>query len=647
MGLINDIRAFLANRGGVTWYSAGIDSPMVLNMDAESIYRTQPNLQSVISFLAENMASLPIKVYDRKADNDRERITDSPAALFLRQPNPDQTWYEFACESFSDYNLFGQTIWLTLEDDTMPSGWQARRIPPSWVMGYHGASAFAPDSIDIMSGCGSSAINVPSDHLIIFHNYNPAAPYAHVSPIEALRSTLLEQIESERYRTQMWHRGGRFNAYIARPKDVLPWSTEAAERFKRDLSETWVGDAGSNAGRIPVLEDGMEVKQAQFNAHEAQWAEAKKFSREEIAAVYHVNPSLIWHTDSQTYASAKDNARALYSETLAPRLAMFEQRINAFLLPRIGASDSEYAEFDLQAKLRGSFEEQAQVIQTSVGGPWLTRNEARARFNLPAIDGGDELIVPLNVITGGQASPTDTAPREYAAEPQRKDAPKGVRIKSHPSDEQAQTVRDALEAFIDRQKRSILPKIGAGNPDWWDEERWDTELADDLYPIMLEMSTDAGRAHMREMGIDPDEYIEERTEAYIRKMAEGRALTINASTRKEVSKEIDDDGDPSAAFDRQKSDKSELSSRAIACAVLGFAAMECVRQAMDNHRVIDATKTWVVTSANPRPSHAVMDGETVPFYAPFSNGAEWPGDSSALDVADVANCQCEVEISIP
>jgi hypothetical protein len=40
-----------------------------------------------------------------------------------------------------------------------------------------------------------------------------------------------------------------------------------------------------------------------------------------------------------------------------------------------------------------------------VGAPWLTRNEARARQNLPHIDGADELIVPLNVIEGGQSSP--------------------------------------------------------------------------------------------------------------------------------------------------------------------------------------------------------------------------------------------------
>jgi hypothetical protein len=40
----------------------------------------------------------------------------------------------------------------------------------------------------------------------------------------------------------------------------------------------------------------------------------------------------------------------------------------------------------------------------------MTRNEARARVNLPQVDGGDDLVTPLNVLIGDQASPTDSAP---------------------------------------------------------------------------------------------------------------------------------------------------------------------------------------------------------------------------------------------
>ena len=72
--------------------------------------------------------------------------------------------------------------------------------------------------------------------------------------------------------------------------------------------------------------------------------------------------------------------------------------------------------------------------------------------------------------------------------------------------------------------------------------------------------------------------------------------------------------------------------------------MEACRQNDDGHAKI--WKTWVVTSGNPRASHAQMDGERVPYDQPFSNGAMWPGDVDALDVEEVANCQCVIEIEI-
>jgi hypothetical protein len=46
-----------------------------------------------------------------------------------------------------------------------------------------------------------------------------------------------------------------------------------------------------------------------------------------------------------------------------------------------------------------------------------------------------------------------------------------------------------------------------------------------------------------------------------------------------------------------------------------------------------STKTWVVTSSNPREEHAAVDGETVPVDQPFSTGQMWPGGP---------NCQCDV-----
>ena len=69
-------------RPQVVQFSFGPDAPVaVLNMAARDLYNTQDNLSAVVNFLANSIAQLPLKVYKRGDDDNRERDRDSAAAL--------------------------------------------------------------------------------------------------------------------------------------------------------------------------------------------------------------------------------------------------------------------------------------------------------------------------------------------------------------------------------------------------------------------------------------------------------------------------------------------------------------------------------------------------------------------------------------
>ena len=101
---------------------------------------------------------------------------------------------------------------------------------------------------------------------------------------------------------------------------------------------------------------------------------------------------------------------------------------------------------------------------------------------------------------------------------------------------------------------------------------------------------------------------------------------------------------PKGVFDNAEKNRSESAGRAFAGSLISWSVMEACRQ--NEQPGQKPWKTWVVTSGNPRASHAAMNGETVPYDEPFSNGAMWPGDIDALDASEVANCECIVEIFI-
>lgn len=625
------------------------ENPHVDGLSARQLYATQANLHAVVSFLANSVAQLPLKVYTRNAEFNRQRDRDSNAAKLLYRPNADQTAYELWNAVMTELLLMGvSTLWV-LPDPDSESGYQLRLIPKEWIMDSERNTNYAPDKIRVMTNGSGSYIEIPRTEFVQFRTYSPGNPGGYQSPLAALRQTLNEQIQADKFRTEIWSSSGRFNSYLTRPSNVQPWSDEQRKAFVSAFREGW-GKGGSNAGKIPLLEDGMEIKPYQFNSKEAQYAETKQLSREDVAAAYHVNPSLVWHTTTQTYASAKDNARALYADCLGPTLQMLQQRINSFLLPMIGADPQTYVEFDLTEKLKGSFEERASIIQSSVGGPWMTRNEARADNNLPPIEGGDELIVPLNVVEGGQASPLDTHMNQNAGTAElklivpahRKDNENTIRIKGRANDEENEELTEILQKFFRRQANSVLPKLGAKSAEWWDEDRWNAELADDLEPIIDKIADAHGMSTAEILGT---EYGREITRKYLRKLTEGRAKAINASTLEKLMQTIEDaEQEPAAVFEKRESNDAVTFGQSLATAIASWAVLESVHQAQNSGYSKRVEKEWV-TGPNSRPSHTAMNGQRVGIDEKFSNGADWPGDDN-LPVNEVAGCNCSTEVII-
>lgn len=635
------------------YYVSSGDAPTaVLNYTAQKLYQTQDNLQAVVNYLSNSIAQLPLKVYTRDGETDRKRDRESIAARTLYRPNSDQTSFEFIRALAVEYFVFGTVYVWVLPDPESETGFQLRILPSEWIVDSKMDTAYAPATIRVKPRNSGYAVDVPRDEFVQFRTYSAGSPGGYISPIAALRGTLQEQIESGTFRRQLWRSSGRLNAQIVRPKDVQPWDDATRQRWVKAFRESW-GPDGAKAGSIPLMEDGMEIKPYQTSFKEQQWAESIQLSRESVAAAYGLNPALLWHTGTQTYASAKDNARALYAECLGPMLQMLQQRINSFLLPKLGADYYTYVEFDLTEKLKGSFEERASILQSAVGGPWMTRNEARADNNLPPVDGGDDLIVPLNVVEGGQASPTDThmdaqepmaiveASGKASGSVETKAAPDEIRIKATATEEEDKDMAEVVRSFFERQRKSILPKIGAGL-DWWDEDRWVKELADDIEPEIDKVSDSHGKGVAKKLETAFDE---ERTRAYLRAMAEGRALAINQKTKEKIDEEMDEDEpDLGHVFDLREGKDADVIGKSLTSAAAGWAIGEAVRQAQDEGFEAEVLKEWV-TGENPRPTHAAMNGERVPIDEPFSNGAMWPGDDN-LDADETCGCNCSTEVII-
>lgn len=603
------------------------------------LHRTQPNLRAVVDFRARNVAQLGLHVF-RPVEQGRERDRTSAAARVLANPNPAQTGYQLMYSLVADMDLYDEAFWVVLN---APGILSIRPLPVAQIEARHGSEWDGTLSVDV--NLDGNTVRIPAENLIHFRGYSPAYGHKGSSPIEALRDTLTEQVAAQAYRLSVWRNGGLISSYISRPSGAPAWSKEALARFKQDMTEFRSG--GVQSGGMPLLEDGMKIEAGALNSKEQQYVEAAQLSLATVARTYHVNPAMLGETGGVTYANMREFRKSLYGETLGPLLRMVEDHLNTRLLPMLGVEDGSYFEFNVKEKLRGSFEEEADVLSTATGsGAWMTVNEARATQNLKPVPNGDQVLQPLNMAALGATDTPDGDPASGKAATMEAKSTL-MSVKAEPEDTQPARIQDLIESHSRRQQAAVTAALNSkADTPWWDGDRWDRELSADLLTLSKVVTAQIGAKTAAQLGYDGD-YDLQNTVAFLTAVAETRAHMLNEGTRQALEAVVEgtapEGKTPEDVFTELRESRGAMWGASIAAALAGFAAVEAGRQVHRSGR--NTTKTWIVRSKNPRHTHAAMSGQTVGINEKFSNGSEWPGDSKSLPVSEVANCQCGVEIT--
>jgi len=614
--------------------------------DYAAIYRTQHEVRMVVDFLARNIAQVPLHAYRMEDDGGRDRVRGTPLARTLTRPDPDSTLSAWVEALVKDLAIYDEAFRIKVAG---PDGRIALVRVPVPLVEVFGNSMLAPEGYRISGNKG--AIEYEVDQVIHFHGYNPLDLRRGLSPLEALRQLIAEQVAAAEHREGLWKRGARASLVIERPATSPQWSEAARERFRADWEASYTGDAAS--GKTAVLEEGMTAKPLEtFSPRDAQYLEVSQLSREIVASTYGIPLGLLG-LGQANYSSLTEQHRQLYQDSLAPWLTKIEQVLSAQMLPDFDETDENtYLEFQLADKLRGSFEEQAAVLQASVGAPYLTRNEARARLNLPSVDGADDLVVPLNVLVGGLASPQDTArPQDRpvgtasAPEPQKKQAvdPDELERYARIRNRASERINNTILAALERQGRSVRSRLGAQTKtangakaevgDLFDRERFDRELAGDLRPELVRAAEDAAATVGDWDATNATEWFDA--------VASATAEAMNDTMSNRIGSALDEEDATGAVaniYETLRDNEAVLAGMTLAAATFNFGRAEAA-QASGRR-----TKTWLTTSQNPRSEHASLSGVTVGIGELFPNGAKWPGDP-ALPLDQRANCQCIVDFN--
>ena len=388
-----------------------------------------------VRVLSESMASLPLVIYQRRADGGKDKVTDHWLyRLLAKRPNRFQNPFEWR-EMLQGHlalrgNAYNQIITNAKGEvvELMPLHPDRIRLEllPSGEYRYRFTDRFGTESI-LPRGEVWHLRGLSSDGLM------------GMSPIELARENLGMALAAQDY-------GARFFANDAKPTGgwiEFPGSFKDSEAKKVFRESYQQAQSGANRGKVLVLENGMKFHEVGVTNKDAQFLELRKFQITDVARLFRVPPHMIGDLDRATFSNIEQQSLEFVMHTMTPWAERWEASIESELL--LEGDDIE-VEFDFANLMRGDAASRASYYQSGIQNGWLTRNEARIAENLNPLEGLDEPLRPLNMVEESNAEDVelDTEQTEYPSQEA-----------TEPSDEAVARLRALIDSSAERWARRI------------------------------------------------------------------------------------------------------------------------------------------------------------------------------------------------
>jgi HK97 family phage portal protein len=406
--LFQSLRRFFGNVG-----STGQQEGIQYNEPFTKVYETTPDygidgalqvsaVWSSVELLTDNLASLPIFVYERAsgADGHKNLARDTSLWTLLHEtPNnrhtPMELWQYLTLNYILRGNAYakltrntaGEVISIIplASDQVEVEVLQDQSIIYKYY--YEGKVAiYAPDSM--------------------FHWRDKGNGVVGMSRLDYMRSTVNVAVGAQNHTANVFRKSAK------RP-GVFMIDKLLTEEQRASIRKNYKGLVEGNDDDLLVLEAGAKFEPLNMTPADVQLLQTRKFSVEDIARWFGIPSAMINDTEkTTTWGTGIDSLiQGFYKFRLRPMLESLEQAIERRILTP--AQRRRYTvEFSLDAILRGSLKERLEIGSQAVQNGLMTRNEWRQYENLPPMEGADTLTAQVNlapVATLGQSAAPEQA----------------------------------------------------------------------------------------------------------------------------------------------------------------------------------------------------------------------------------------------
>jgi HK97 family phage portal protein len=502
--------------------SVNLKNPSQTYADTSFVYEIASNIASA-------GALLPLNIYTIDPETMvREKASQHPAYSLLRRPNTSTTRGQFIESTILDLSLHGNAYWVKgrLGNEVF----ELQRVRPEYMVPLTNNGELVGWLCRVS---GVDQWTRPTDDIVHFRRSNPVDDFIGLSPIAAMRIEIGLGVSAQNANTDFMLNGAMLQGFLSVPEDITD------EQFEV-LQGEWKANK-SKKFRTPILPKPTEFVPTNMNPADAQFIETAKVSRERLSAAYRYPlPELNVNSTPDILR------RALYLDAVKPLTTIIEEGIEAFLMPEW--DDEAFPQFQFREIVLGDFEVVAKSGQAlSYSGQWTLNEIRRDLWDLPPIEGGDNLMLPNNMsqvdddgnlvtnpnantendTTGGMGGNQGQGIGGTTGSGDGKDYNITIDMKGYPQDsfrlmeKQSEALNARIRGVLKREAQTVLRAAGAKglNVSLPDIERLiresDQEIADLIRDFSLSTATKSAKLAQKLIPASVDE-------AAIAALVEGR-----------------------------------------------------------------------------------------------------------------------------
>lgn len=344
--------------------------------------------QACISVISQNLAAMPLNVYQHGENGGRDRAKTHPLHSCLHDRFNDQMTAFEGREYLVVSLLTAGNAFARIETNARGQAVALHPLHPALVTVEKLETGRL--RYRVSDPRGGSKVHIQDEILHLRYRLGPDGIMG-ASPIQLARETFSLALTQQEQATRQAGKAFRPEGALVFPQSIGgEKKTDALEKLRDRVT----GDVSTSG--ILVLDGGVEWKSLSLSSKDAEFLESRKLSNMDVARTFSVPPTVVGITDNATYSNVDGESRALVVRCLAPMARRVEQAMNAALLTAEGRKRF-FVEHDLAGLLRGDLKARYEAYRIGREWGWLSPNEIRGWENLRGIENGDEYLSPLNM----------------------------------------------------------------------------------------------------------------------------------------------------------------------------------------------------------------------------------------------------------